>query len=482
MQYSQIPAALTKAFAASGDKNAIPTDANSSTLANGLAAFSSGFPPVTSLPASAGGQNPVREDFNGVIGMLTTIHQWQMTGAARKYESTFSTAIGGYPNFAVLVKANGSGFWISTADNNTTDPDSVGSANWKDLSAFLTGSFIDQLPTGTADAMVASITLPTLDASFAGVPVFVRAIGSNTSTTPTYGGKTIVKGNNLALVAGDIVGWMELQYDATWDKLVLLNPATGVSAASIHEIQPITSTVAANALTLGLNPTSLDFRSSALTNGVPNTRTVAAALSMVVPSGATLGTISGQAARLVLLAIDNAGTVEMAVVNLAGGNNLDETTLISTTAISAGATANNVIYSTTARASVPFRVVGFVNITEAVAGTWATGPTKVQGQGGQALSAMQSVGYGQTEQPVTRTSGVTYYNETGRPIIVYVNTTSVSGGSGTVSATINGGTPIVFSSGPSLGSGAGSILIRPGVSYVLTDGVYVASRTTVELQ
>lgn len=230
MQYSQIPAALTKAFAASGDKNAIPTDANSSTLANGLAAFSSGFPPVTSLPATAGGQNPVREDFNGVLGMLTTIHQWQMTGAARKYESAFSTAIGGYPNFAVLVKANGTGFWISTADDNTTDPDSVGSANWKDLSAFLTGSFIDKLPTGTVDAMVASITLPTLDASFAGVPVFVRAIGANTSTTPTYSGKTIVKGNNIALVAGDIVGWMEMQYDATWDKLVLLNPATGVSA------------------------------------------------------------------------------------------------------------------------------------------------------------------------------------------------------------------------------------------------------------
>lgn len=240
MQYSQIPAALTKAFAASGDKNTIPTDANSSTLANGLAAFSSGFPPVTSLPASAGGQNPVREDFNGVLGMLTTIHQWQMTGAARKYESAFSTAIGGYPSFSVLVKSSGSGFWISTADNNTTDPDSVGSANWKDLSAFLTGSFIDKLPTGTVDAMVASITLPTLDASFAGVPGFVRAIGANTSTTPTYSGKTIVKGAGAALVAGDIAGaghWIELQYDLALDKWVLLNPATGVSAAAGVSIQ-----------------------------------------------------------------------------------------------------------------------------------------------------------------------------------------------------------------------------------------------------
>ena len=467
MQYSQIPAALTKAFAASGDKNAIPTDANSSTLANGLAAFSSGFPPVTSLPASAGGQNPVREDFNGVLGMLTTIHQWQMTGAARKYESAFSTAIGGYPNFAVLVKASGSGFWISTADNNTTDPDSVGSANWKDLSAFLTGSFIDQLPTGTADAMVASITLPTLDASFAGVPVFVRAIGSNTSTTPTYGGKTIVKGNNLALVAGDIVSWMELQYDATWDKLVLLNPANGVNSVSVKQLQSITATVAANAITLGLDPTSLDFRSSDLTNGVPNTRAVAAALSLVIPAGATLGTVSGQESRLVLLAIDNAGTVELAVVNLAGGNNLDETTLISTTAISAGADANNVIYSTTSRANVPFRVVGFVAITEAAAGTWATAPTTIQGQGGQALAAMQSLGFGQTWQNVlgSRVLGTTYYNTTPRPI--YVSTSCDFSTSGaTFQFTLNG-----LSTGNLIYNnqrGGAFFIVPPGCSYSMT--------------
>jgi len=108
----------------------------------------------------------------------------------------------------------------------------------------------------------------------------------------------------------------------------------------------------------------------------------------VVPSGASLGTLAATSARLAILAIDNAGTIELAVCNLAGGINLDETTLISTTAISASATSASTIYSTTARTSVPFRVVGFLDITEATAGTWATAPTLVQGAGGGAWVAM----------------------------------------------------------------------------------------------
>ena len=94
------------------------------------------------------------------------------------------------------------------------------------------------------------------------------------------------------------------------------------------KIQPVTASVATNALTLTLNPTTLDFRSSALSSGTVNTRSVSAPISVTVPSTATLGTVSGQAARLILLALDNAGAVELAVVNLAGGVNLDETTLI----------------------------------------------------------------------------------------------------------------------------------------------------------
>lgn len=197
--------------------------------------------------------------------------------------------------------------------------------------------------------------------------------------------------------------------------------ASGVTS----KIQPISASVAGNALTLTLNPTILDFRSSTLASGTVNTRLVNAAISVTVSSGSTLGTVNSQAARLAALAIDNAGTVELAVVNLAGGNNLDETTLISTTAEGGAGAADsaNVIYSTTARSNVPFRVVGFIDITETTAGTWASAPTTIQGAGGQALAAMSSVGYGQTWQNVlgSRAVNVTYYNTTGRPIIVSIS-------------------------------------------------------------
>ena len=218
---------------------------------------------------------------------------------------------------------------------------------------------------------------------------------------------------------------------------IVLDGTSGITSQSIttiipiaSAIQPITASVGASALTCTLNPTILNFRSTPLTSGTINTRTVATAISVVVPSTATLGTVSAQQSRLVLLALDNAGTVELAVVNIAGGNNLDETTLISTTALSAASDLANVVYSTTAITSLPFRVVGYVESTQATAGTWATAPTTIQGMGGQALAAMSSLGYGQTWQVVTgsRALTTTYYNTTGKPIMVFAQVDIVTAG------------------------------------------------------
>lgn len=208
------------------------------------------------------------------------------------------------------------------------------------------------------------------------------------------------------------------------NRTLTLPDASGVLGA-YPQIYSITASVASSALTVTLNPCALDFRSSTLTSGTVSTRTVSAAISVVVPSTATLGTVSATQSRIVVLAIDNAGTIELAVVNISGGTNLDETTLISTTAIAAGSNTATVVYSTTARTSLPFRVVGYVESTQATAGTWATAPSTIQGYGGQALAAMSSLGYGQTFQDVSasRAVGTTYYNTTGKPIFVnYIST------------------------------------------------------------
>lgn len=230
------------------------------------------------------------------------------------------------------------------------------------------------------------------------------------------------------------------------------------------DIQPIAASVASNALTLQLNPTTLFFRSATLTSGDVVSRGLAAAISLVVPSGATLGTANATPTRLVLLALDNSGTMELAVVNLSGGLSLDDSTLISTTAIGTGADASNVVYSAAARTNLPFRVVGFIDITEATAGTWATTPTTVQGAGGQAVSAMSGFGYGELQTP-SRALGTTYRNNTGKPVFVSVSASSTANAS--LSAVVNGKPPM-YGSGSAAGFTAGiTFFVPPYGSYIV---------------
>jgi len=283
---------------------------------------------------------------------------------------------------------------------------------------------------GTSDAITAAFN-PSFSATtfLAGnVQVSVRASLANLTTTPTfyagYGSPvTIVKGNGLPLAPGDIAGaghWIDLNWDATLGKWILLNPATGVGVP--NQIQSVTATVAGNALTVGLQPCALSFRNATLTNGVAANYSIASALSLTVPTGATFGSSSGTQCQIAILALNNVGTISLGVVNMSGGVNLDETTLVSTTAISGTACANNVIYSATALTNVPFRVVGYLTATETTAGIWATAPTLVQGEGGVAMTSMQSLGNGQqTWQTVTRVSGTTYYNTTSRPILIEIS-------------------------------------------------------------
>jgi hypothetical protein len=235
--------------------------------------------------------------------------------------------------------------------------------------------------------------------------------------------------------------------------------ATGLTA----KIQPITASVAASALTITLNPTLLDFRASPLTSGTVTTISVPAAISVVIPSTSTMGTVNAVQSRIVVIAINNAGTVELAAVNISGGSVLDETTLITTTAAVAAGNSATAYYSTTARTSVAYRVVGYVESTQATAGTWATAPSTLQGCGGQALAAMSSLGYGQTWQTVTRTSGTTYYNTTGKPITVC----AVATGTNTL-VTVVGGITVANQAALAGMNNVIFSVVPPGVSYVIT--------------
>ncbi len=94
---------------------------------------------------------------------------------------------------------------------------------------------------GTADALTGTFN-PAITMLTNGMTLSVRATTPNQTTTPTFTptvgvipAKTIVKGAGSAVAIGDIAGaghWVDFQYDATLDKWVLLNPATGISPAS----------------------------------------------------------------------------------------------------------------------------------------------------------------------------------------------------------------------------------------------------------
>jgi hypothetical protein len=148
MLYANTPAKIEYAFAYEGDVNVIPVSPGSNPR---LSSWQTGFPSITSLPLSAGGLPPAREDFNGILNVATASLQYTCMGGTYMYDSAFSTLIGGYPKYATLMSSTGNGFWINTVDNNTTDPDSGGASGWiKDWASGGGGSGVSSVSVATA--------------------------------------------------------------------------------------------------------------------------------------------------------------------------------------------------------------------------------------------------------------------------------------------------------------------------------------------
>lgn len=131
--------------------------------------------------------------------------------------------------------------------------------------AIQSGKLFSSTAAGTADAITATFA-PAVTALKDGMALYVRAGAANATTTPTFtpasgviAPKNIVKGANAAVVAGDIAGaghWIELQYDQTLDKWVLLNPATGITVAtSVATVQGAFKNLVASATGTSANIT-----------------------------------------------------------------------------------------------------------------------------------------------------------------------------------------------------------------------------------
>lgn len=149
----------------------------------------------------------------------------------------------------------------------------------------------------------------------------------------------------------------------------------------------VSASVGSSALTIALkgadgndpsatNPVYIPFRNATSATGTPVLRAVTGALSVVVSSGSTLGHTDTDLGYVWVYAIDNAGTVELAV---SGVKLFNQSSVVSTTAEGGGGAADDgfTMYSTTARTNVACVPIARLSSTQTTAGTWAAAISEV---------------------------------------------------------------------------------------------------------
>ena len=193
----------------------------------------------------------------------------------------------------------------------------------------------------------------------------------------TLTGNNIHSGNNTFSGNNEVTGVLE--YAAGW------------GAGHVNNLS-LTASVAANALTIALKtrvgadanattPIEIAFGNATAATGDYTVRQVTTANSLIISSGSTMGTTNAQPNRLWIVAFDDAGTIRLGAINCSTSTTifpLSDDNIASSTAEGGAGAADSagVLYTGTAVSSKPYRVLGYVESTQATAGTWATPPSK----------------------------------------------------------------------------------------------------------
>jgi hypothetical protein len=230
MKASDIPVKFQIPFAnaaGSGYTNPIPLTSQIG-IKTGAASLPDGFPPAAFVQPSAGGAGPFGADFNGLLNQVTAWNRWQNSGGTVTYDATFAAAIGGYPLGATLASTTAGRLWISTVDDNTSNPDASG-AGWMAIQPAGSDYSAD---TGTANAY--SVTLsPAPTALLDGMKVRFKALNTNTAaSTLTVNGLTahaIVASGGTALAGGEILaaGEYEVTYNLASTRFEIVGQSAG---------------------------------------------------------------------------------------------------------------------------------------------------------------------------------------------------------------------------------------------------------------
>lgn len=315
-------------------------------IAAGRASWTDGFPPITFNPVAAGGVPPFGQDMNGILCQLSQWTRWQNAGNPIFYDNTFSSAIGGYPNQAMLsVASGGPCFWVSDADNNTSDPD-TGGANW--INTCTVGGVLS----GTVQN--ASIVNSGVTAGTYIAPTFT--VGSDGRVTTASSGSGNTSPVNL-----------------------------GLSASAASNALTINLTTASGATPSASSPVIIPFRSLTAATGTMTQVKVTSALSVTIPANATLGTTNSIAFRIWIFASYNGSQVQLAVATCSNQTTLFgckawESSFANLQTLNSSSTSAGVPYAANNGSGQAVRIIGYCEYGSGLttAGTWASACTTLQ--------------------------------------------------------------------------------------------------------
>jgi hypothetical protein len=274
--------------------------------------------------------------------------------------------------------------------------------------------------TNTANAMLAQVT------SYSGGTLVVNVVATGgsgagitnwsivlTNSQAAAGIQPVVGAGNVtgpgSATAGHVATFADSTGKVLQDGGILVPAANTINASMLLQSAAafgvnmlngtIVPSVASSALTLaiktlaGVDPSASDpvwfcFRSATPGSGALTVIEVTAALSTTVPSGATMGFQNATPGRLWLLAYNDSGAVQLAVVNCLSAPSTTVASIFPLAgwgilSVSGGSGGNlaQVVYGV-GGANVPYSVLGFVTYeagsTLATAGTWSTTPTRVE--------------------------------------------------------------------------------------------------------
>lgn len=129
------PQVLLEAIGSSAGSGFITNPMPNTPTGTNAASIDGGFPPVTMESELAGGLPPLGQDMNGFLFLISSHTIYVQSGQPYLYNSTLATAIGGYAIGTILGMVDGTGLWLCTVANNTSNPD-TGGAGWVPIAAY----------------------------------------------------------------------------------------------------------------------------------------------------------------------------------------------------------------------------------------------------------------------------------------------------------------------------------------------------------